>query len=161
MLGDTVLSDRSTDSSVRWGGRVGWPLQRGRCGSLRGMPFSGECQMGGGGVGGRGWFWRSASGSEAPPWGIRTPQPTSKSPAEGGARGEEVLGPYAQRKCFRARRGPPKPASAPHSATTHLALAGVWCAHTCWGLAGCIAQLRIVCRRTGHRAPWLRCWSCC
>ncbi len=47
--------------------------------------------MGGGKMGDRGRFWPV---SEAPPMGIRTPQPLPKGPAAGGALGEGLRGPY-------------------------------------------------------------------
>ena len=62
--------------------------------------------MGGGKMGGRGRFWRSGPVSEAPPMGIRTPQPLPEGPAEGGALGEGPLGPYADRRGRRERTGP-------------------------------------------------------
>ncbi len=52
--------------------------------------------------------------------GMRSLHPPPKGPAEGGALGEGLKGPYAQRKGFRDQTGPLKPASTPpHVATIH------------------------------------------
>ena len=74
-----------------------------------------ETKMGGGGVEGRGRFWRSGPACEAPAVGIRTNIPSQGSPPSAGG------GPYAYSMGLRDRTGPPKPVSTPHFATAHLA----------------------------------------
>jgi hypothetical protein len=80
--------------------------------------------MGGGNMGGRGLLWRSGPVSEAPPMGIRTPQPPPQGPRLRRGLGEGRLGPYAHRRGLRDRTRPPKSASTPHVATTHFAPPG-------------------------------------
>ena len=65
-------------------------------------------------------------------WAYGPKKPLPEAPAEGGALGEGLKGPYAHRRC---QAGPPKPASTPHFATTHFAPPGklrdnsaeLWC----------------------------------
>ncbi len=70
--------------------------------------------MGGGNMGGRGRIWRSGPVSEAPPMGIRTQKPVSKNPAFGGALGERLLGPYANKRACKTSvcKGPNREARA-------------------------------------------------
>ena len=78
--------------------------------------------MGGGKMGGRGRFWRSGPVSEAPPVGIRTPQPLPlRAPPSAGplGRGFWVRMPIAgASETGPDRQNRPRP---PHAATTHLA----------------------------------------
>ena len=55
--------------------------------------------------------------------GMRTQKPHPKGPAEGGALGEGLLGPYAHRRGLRDRTGPPKRPRPPIRRTTQLAAA--------------------------------------
>ncbi len=84
-------------------------------------PFSAEAKWVVAAWGGRGRFWRSGPVSEAPARGVRTQKPLPKGLAFGGALGEGLVGPSAHRRGLRDRTGPPRPASTPHIATTHVA----------------------------------------
>ncbi len=72
-------------------------------------------------------FGRSGPVSQAHAIGIRTPQPLLKAPAFGGALGVRLKGQYADSIGLGSRNGPPKPASTPYVATTHLAPADNKC----------------------------------
>ncbi len=121
------------DFASLWGGGQGWrsawtvvgtatqtyagSILLQQSGSIsRILDKAGGSHMGGGGVGGRGRFWRSGPVSEAPAMGIRTQRPLPKTLSEGGGLGEGLLGPYANSRASETgpdRQNWPRPPTPP------------------------------------------------
>ncbi len=84
--------------------------------------IDGGIQIVGGKMGCRGRFWRSGPVCEDPAMGIRAENNLpNRAPPSAGPLGKGFLGPYAHRRGFRDRTGPPKSASIPNFATTNFA----------------------------------------
>jgi hypothetical protein len=77
---------------------------------------------GGGGVGGvEAGFGGPVRSLRPLLWAYGPKNPSPRAPPLDGALRERLLGPYTHRRGFRDQTGPPKPASSPNFATTHVA----------------------------------------